>query len=52
MAKQFKVLVNTGNAQSNQVLDVTQGQGANGQPLGRSERKDSHNKRGGDGGCQ
>ena len=33
MAKQFKVLVNTGNAQSNQVLDVTQGQGAKGQPL-------------------
>ena len=33
MAKQFKVLVNTGNAQNNQVLDVTQGQGAKGQPL-------------------
>ena len=33
MAKKFKVLVNTGKAESNQSLDVTQGQGSLGQPL-------------------
>ena len=33
MAKKFKVLVNTGKAESNESLDVTQGQGALGQPL-------------------
>lgn len=33
MAKQFKVLVNTGKAENNQVLEVTQGQGAKGQPV-------------------
>ena len=33
MAKQFKVLVNTGNADNNQSVEVTQGQGGRGQPV-------------------
>ena len=33
MSKKFKVIVNTGNANNNEALDVTQGQGGRGQPV-------------------
>ena len=33
MSKKLKVIVDTGNANLSQALDVTQGQGGNGQPL-------------------
>jgi hypothetical protein len=33
MSKKFKIIVNTGNANNNEALDVTQGQGGRGQPV-------------------
>ncbi|ALK89388.1 Ig-like domain-containing protein [Limnohabitans sp. 63ED37-2] len=33
MSKKFKIVVNTGNADNNQSVDVTQGQGGRGQPV-------------------
>lgn len=33
MSKKFKIIVNTGNADNNQSVEVTQGQGGRGQPV-------------------